>query len=250
MPARMRYLAWRVSGANRFFRCSLRLRGGPLLVMRPKPSSDYDTAYEIFVKRIYDLGPDRPKNVRRIVDLGGNVGYSCLYWCWLYPEAEVLTYEPHPVHCGILERHMLRNRYSERVKLVRAAAGVRNGPCQLSDASDASAVVHSGDPASLRPLMQVDSADVFEGIGPDRIDILKMDIEGAEYEIMSDPRFDEVMARTRCILLEWHKRGPRHFGLDWCLGRLRTLGFEVEAGPSYCQEYGMVRGINIACGSS
>jgi len=34
------------------------------------------------------------------------------------------------------------------------------------------------------------------------------------------------------------------------LGRLRTLGFEVEAGPSYCQEYGMVRGINIACGSS
>src|ERR1700749_1882302 len=98
------------------FRC--RVLGGPRISIRPDPSHDYYTAKEIFSDRIYDCELD-PGSVLRIVDLGGNVGYSCLFWCEKYPNASVLTFEPHPTHCRLLEWHVRKNRYTKRVNLVR-----------------------------------------------------------------------------------------------------------------------------------
>jgi FkbM family methyltransferase len=214
------YLLWHYA-QRKPFRC--RLLGGPKVSIRPKPSHDYQTIFEIFFERIYDCDLD-PGSVRRIVDLGGNVGYSCLFWCEKFPNASVLTFEPHPAHCRLLEWHVDRNGYADRVELVAAAAGVREGVANLSDEDDGSAIVQDKQAGTI----EVPVVDIFQAVPNAPIDVLKMDIEGSEYAILEDTRFDALAARTKCLLLEWHARGNQAEAL--CRERLAGLGFSVESG--------------------
>jgi FkbM family methyltransferase len=226
------YLLWHYT-QRKPFRC--RLRGGPEISIRPDPSHDYQTACEIFFDRIYDCDLD-PDSVRRIVDLGGNVGYSCLFWCEKYPNASVLTFEPHPTHCQLLEWHMNKNGYANRVKLVAAAAGVLAGVANFSDEDDGSAIVQDMPAGS----MKVQVVDVFQAVPDAPIDILKIDIEGSEYAILADPRFEALAARTERVLLEWHARGEQ--GEALCRDRLASLGFTVGSGRSCGSHWGMLYG--------
>jgi FkbM family methyltransferase len=213
------------------FRC--RLLGGPKISIRPSPSHDFQTVNEIFIERIYDCELD-PSSVMHIVDLGGNVGYSCLFWCGKYPNASVVTFEPHPVHCQILKWHVRKNGYGRRVKLVEAAAGVRDDRANLTDEDDGSAIVQEVPAGSIG----VRVIDIFQSVPDGQIDLLKIDIEGSEYEILEDPRFEDLAARTSCVLLEWHLRGER--GEAFCRDRLSSLGFAVRSGRTSVDHNGQL----------
>ncbi|HWE49366.1 MAG TPA: FkbM family methyltransferase [Bryobacteraceae bacterium] len=146
------YFMWHFR-QNKPFLC--RLRNGLELSIRPHPSRDYDTVFEIFFAGIYACEIARDK-VQRIVDLGGNVGYSCLYWCLEYPEAEVITFEPHPLHCDLLQWHIDENMLSSRVRLFRAAAGTCEGKVNLSNADTASSIISQDDGDSITvPLLDL-----------------------------------------------------------------------------------------------
>jgi FkbM family methyltransferase len=219
------------------FQC--RLRNGPRLWIRPF-SSDWETAYEVFRLRTYDTGMAE-EAVRRVVDVGGNVGYSCLFWCAMYPNARVLTYEPHPIHCELLQQHMEANGYSGRVRLIPAGAAAKASTAALSDNGNQSALV-AQDSMNAGPVIEIATVDFFETVGSQPIDILKIDIEGGEYDILQDSRFDDVAERCGCIVMEWHKRAPHHLGGRWCEERLRALGFCVRdvPAPSPTQDIGTI----------
>lgn len=66
---RLKYLAWRLSGAERPI--TLRMKSGALLPMRPLKHRDYGTAYDVFVIQPYNVDLQDP---RVIVDLGATLG--------------------------------------------------------------------------------------------------------------------------------------------------------------------------------
>ena len=68
--------------------------------------------------------------------------------------------------------------------------------------------------------------DVLELLRNQKIDILKMDIEGSEYEILADERFADL--DIGAIVMEWHTPPGETRGKAWCDDRLRALGYEVE----------------------
>lgn len=220
---KFRYLAWRLSGwrAGREFRGTL--RDGTIVRMRP---CDWETAYEIFFRGVYRT-PEELTGVTRIVDLGGNVGYSCLYWARHYPDARITVFEPHPLHCRILRENLEQNACRERVTLHSAAAGTGESEAMLSDRGIASAVV-SAPAADAVPIRTV---DFFETVGEAPIDILKIDIEGGEYPILADERFAALAARTRYLVMEYHERAPGHLGGAWCVQRLGECGFRTDCRP-------------------
>lgn len=229
LPDRLRYIVWTLLGRHSTFQC--RLRSGPILSIRPAPSSDWETAYEIFRVRVYDTGLETER-VRRIVDVGGNVGYSLVFWCLSYPHARILTYEPHPLHCEIIRWHLDANGLSDRVTVLQAGAAVKSSSEVLIDDGIQSRIMHEGDPKPRnRAELEIKTVDFFETVGTEPIDILKIDIEGGEYELLQDPRFDEVAGRSRCIVMEWHKRAPHHLGGKWCEHRISNLGFAVIVPP-------------------
>jgi FkbM family methyltransferase len=226
LGSQARYFAWRLAGGPRTLK--VRLKGGLIMLLRPMPAHDFGIATEIFAQGVYEF-PEalRDTPIRRIVDLGANVGYSCLYWLQRFPDAEIIAFEPHPVHLAQLRSHLTVNRCGNRVVVHPVAAGVTAGRAAITDRGGGSRVVDVSNPDGTAPIEVV---DVFERIGGLDIDLLKMDIEGAEYALLADPRFDSV--RARAIVLEWHQTSDPVAGADWCTNRLRQAGYAVFTGPS------------------
>ncbi|MDP3414443.1 FkbM family methyltransferase [Falsiroseomonas sp.] len=214
------YGLWRLSGRKRDVHVRTRL--GPVIELRPtlfgdRRNNDFGVAYEIFVLDLYgdELGLDSAK-VRRVVDLGANVGFSCLYWLARFPECKLDAYEPHPGHARQAARNIGLNGASHRVKLNQAGAGAKARNASLSDRGSGSTIGDGGD-------IDIAIVDVFPDLLNTPLDILKMDIEGGEYELMEDPRFAQINARA--IFMEWHQCGAQ--GLVWCRDRLQALGYRV-----------------------
>lgn len=69
--------------------------------------------------------------------------------------------------------------------------------------------------------------DVFDLVGKQNIDVLKIDVEGAEYELIADSSFEQYAPRIRCLCVEFHHRWPNFGKLATvaAVERLRKLGF-------------------------
>lgn len=218
--SRARYMIWRFFGGKRPI--DVKLATGTRLRLRPLTTTDYDIAWQIYWRGDYE-SPRSLENVRKVVDLGANVGYSCLYWCQRYPACRVTALEPHPVHVNIMQGNLAQNNVLDRVHVVAAAAGSSQRHSYLTDARTSSTVT---DQASDFEISVVDIFQQPDVAGP--IDILKIDIEGGEYELLSDPRFEELDVRT--LVLEWHNTPEYPDGKAWCLEKLQEFGYETHIG--------------------
>jgi FkbM family methyltransferase len=70
-------------------------------------------------------------------------------------------------------------------------------------------------------------AHVLERIAAARIDLLKLDIEGAEYELLASPDFAQCADRVELLCIEFHHRWPSYgpkATLD-AVATLQRLGF-------------------------
>lgn len=239
--SRTPFLLWRARGEKGSL--EVVFKNGLRLALRGQ-TNDYHTAMEIFCADQY-VFPETVtlENVRQIVDVGANVGYSLLYFAHTFPEARITAFEPHPQHIAQIHQHLRANRLQDRITLIEAAAGTEPTTAFLYDEGAGSAVQSQGGGSRTLPIPIV---DWFDHLPTGAIDLLKMDIEGAEYPLLSDPRFPAVAARTRCIVLEWHRSVVMEYhcpeksggdprvtitdGHDWCTKRLRGLGFEILEG--------------------
>lgn len=228
--SRARYLIWRLLGARGSI--DLGLKSGLCIRIRSHATTDYGVAWDIYWRGCYQC-PEPLSQVRRIVDLGANVGYSCLFWCQQYPDAGITAFEPHPEHLKAIERHLTANHFSDRVKVVAAAAGVANETSYLVDAGSSSTIADSPGGYSVQVV------DLFQMMaGP--IDILKIDIEGGEYGLLADERFGALDART--IVVEWHKTAEYPDGGKWCEERLRGFGYRTRIGFEDLPAAGLIWG--------
>jgi FkbM family methyltransferase len=230
LTSKPRYALWRLFGGKQPI--DLTLASGLRLHMRSLTTTDYDVAWQLFWRDDYE-SPKPLENVRRVVDLGANVGYSCLYWCHRYPQSQVTAYEPHPVHLGAIQENLAKNGFLNRVRVVGAAAGTSERHSYLTDGRSSSTVTEQ--PAAF----QISVLDLFrEPELANEIDILKIDIEGGEYEILSDPRFAEL--KVKALVVEWHNSPEYPDGRAWCLRKLQELGYETHIGAEDPPSAGLI----------
>jgi FkbM family methyltransferase len=198
-------------------------------------------AWDIFHRRCYEP-PIKLPDVRRVVDLGANVGYSCLYWLWKYPDATVIAFEPHPEHLRILEQHLSVNNVVRQVSIMSVAAGTEDGHAYLGNAGSSSTLRREKSAFPVhRSAFPVQVVDVFNVLGGMLIDLLKIDIEGGEYDLLADARFASLNVRS--VVVEWHNRNGREDGREWCFDRLRAAGFRTQAGVEDAPMAGLVWGV-------
>lgn len=204
---------------------TLSLRDGTRFELRKRThgNNDFGVAYEVFVHKHYaDRWGLVPENVRLIVDLGANVGFSLLYFLHSYPASQIIAYEPHPLFAAQLKRNLMLDASEHRVEFHNKAAGNTNRNDHLSDSGTSSSLCSGASSTTL----SVEVEDIFPRLLGQRIDILKMDVEGGEYAILADPRFK--MLDIGAIVMEWHSRGAGHEDRRWCEERLKDIGFSVR----------------------
>jgi FkbM family methyltransferase len=226
LPSRLRYLIWRTGALGK--EVTVQLASGERLILSGL-RYELGTAYEIFVNEAYRI----PRlidsaSIKRIVDVGANVGHSILYWTAHFPEAQIEAFEPHPVHLDLLRRTIALNHLTDSVAVYGAAAGTSSGRAKLADLGTASAVIgEDGAGAALRQnVVPIEVVDFFEVIGEARVDLLKIDCEGAEFDLLMDERFERLDVRN--LVMEWHET-PAHPTAERDLSsRLLELGWELQ----------------------
>lgn len=225
VSSKLRYLAWRGIGVPETL--TVKLVSGPRLLLRREPADDLMIAREVFIDEVY-RSPRRidPSLVKRVVDVGANVGYSILYFLREYPQARIDAFEPHPLHCAQLEAHLGVNDDGGRILIHPVAAGVKAGCSKLTDAGVGSQL----DPCAATGY-SVEVIDLFKWAGSEEIDLLKLDCEGSEYDLVMDERFGALKVST--MVVEWHATDAHPQARRDIFSRLESLGFEVSPVNDY-----------------
>lgn len=137
-----------------------------------------------------------------IVDCGANIGLATLYFSWRYPDAKIIAVEPDSSNFEMLVRNVAA---LENVSVVRAAVWNEATSVALDDSCGGEwgrrvrAGARRGDEVST-----VTIPDLMAKFGFPRIDLLKVDIEGAELELFSG---DVAWAsKVNAIVIELHDR--------------------------------------------
>lgn len=168
---------------------------------------------EIFVDESYKF--ERNANELTIIDCGSNIGLSALYYHQNYPQASVHCIEADPAIAEILKKNLEANNCKARI-IAKAAWIHNNGVSFSSEGSDSGTVSEAG---NLIP-----SIDMYEFLnGFEKIDFLKMDIEGAENTVI--PHCSSILHKINTIFLEYHSSYKDEQKLSELLLVLKNAGF-------------------------
>jgi FkbM family methyltransferase len=222
----VRYLTWRALPVPESI--VVGLKTGDKLTIRREPTNDLSLAHEVFVQQIYQPRLTKARDqVRLVVDVGANVGYSVVYFARLFPQAKIIAIEPNPINLKVLTRNVELNALQNRVSILKVAAGTSDGTIYLVERGATSFTTADVDLRGVK----VSVADIFKQLAAERIDVLKIDCEGAEYPIIMDDRFAALQAAT--LLLEWHATEEHPAANREIHDRLCALDWKVEEGAQY-----------------
>lgn len=189
---------------------------------------------EIFVDHVY--GPiSTGGDARRIVDLGANIGLASLYFALQEPDAEIVAVEANLEAFRALAANLAQIP-GDRFALIDKAVSTRAGEVTFHvdhltlGRLNASITGRNleGKPADSIETFTVPCFDVAD-ILQTPIDFMKVDVEGAEYEILGSPSV--VPSTVREMVVEFHDMGANLDQLIPLLEMLERRGFSLIQGP-------------------
>ncbi len=169
-------------------------------------SGDWQTFFHV----IADDGYDFPYvgDASTIIDAGANVGFASIWYATRFPKAKIVALEPDSANFALLQRNVAA--YAN-ITPVRGALWKENGSIVLTDPGvgpDGYRTASASDvPAEAQSLGEVDAYTVdalMDRFGFDHVDILKVDVEGAEVEVFERPQ--PWMWKIGAIAIELHDR--------------------------------------------
>jgi len=178
---------------------------------------------EVFIKQEY-LFKAGKKPV--IVDCGANIGMSVLFFKYHYPDATVYGFEPLPGNFRHLQQNIRRNHLS-KVQVFEAAVATKNGRTTFYfDDANAEALTSSMYASrSGKAKVSVKTVRLSDFVKKVRPDLLKMDIEGAEFEVLKDMRSSGALRHVKSFVIEYHHNIGNGTSLSEFLGTLENAGF-------------------------
>ncbi len=184
--------------------------------------SDLQSALELAVDDRYRLGQiPRPDFV---IDGGANTGLFSLAAATKWPGAKIVAFEPVPSNIEAIELHLKANQVENLVKVERAALAGVDGHKRffLRDANQGS---FSGDlPGEGSLEVTCRAISQYLPLGPKMLKLIKLDIEGAEVEVL-DALFKDGGTSRTIIVMELHNTPVTR---PWIEQLAHRIGFVLE----------------------
>lgn len=165
-------------------------------------TTDLATFKQVLVERHYEF--DKPETPRFIIDAGANIGLASVYFTNRFPQAEIVSIEPEASNYEMLKKN---TAHYPRIKPMQAALWRENEDLFLFDSGHGNHGFQVGDEKRETetrmggtPGLTVDS--ILRDAGHNQVDLLKMDIEGAEREVMSSSA--NWIDRVGVLMIELH----------------------------------------------
>jgi FkbM family methyltransferase len=184
-----------------------------------RPYEVIKTYKEIFTEEIYKFNNKSDYPV--IIDCGANIGISTIYFAIAYPNARVYAFEPDNTLFEILHQNIQDNKL-QHVALFNEAIWIQDTHISFSNkGSEASQIDTSG--VSETKVKAINFANFLTQF--DKIDFLKIDIEGAEYDVVK--HCAEALNKTENLFLEYHGTNAETEKLTTLLDIVKDAGFKV-----------------------
>lgn len=166
-------------------------------------TSDAAVIRQVFIEKQYgiDYGTIQPKF---IIDGGANVGYTSVFFAKQFPTAKIFAIEPENTNFRTLQKNVSRyplihplkkGLWNKTTKLAVNDSGLGEWAFTTTEAQS------GGD--NVVEAITID--DVLKMSGYAEIDILKLDIEGAEKELFSG-NCDSWLSKVNILIIELHDR--------------------------------------------
>ena len=175
---------------------------------------------DLFVKETLKFCSTQP--APRILDCGANVGLASLYFKRLYPRARITAYEADPDIYQCLRNNLRCNGASD-VEAIQAAVWTTAGTVDfLCEGADSGAIATLAG-AAAGVTRQVPCVKLRDVLAEEHVDLLKIDIEGAEGQVLTD--CEDVLANVRALLLDLHEFDATRRETPAILRLLEQAGF-------------------------
>jgi FkbM family methyltransferase len=198
--------------------------GGATVRLRPH-TTDSLVVHETFRDMVHPPPPAIvARGVRRIVDLGANIGLTAADNARRFPQARILAVELDPGNAAAARGNIAP--WADRIELLQGGVWVQDGEIAYENAlgTEYGFRIAVNGRATTRAL-SLDT--IFSHLDPgERVDYVKMDIEGVEARLLSGPAADWT-ARIDSISLQVHDP----YTLADCARDLAALGFDARVDP-------------------
>lgn len=190
-------------------------------------TTDLSVMNQVLVEKHYDFKlPFQPST---IIDAGANIGLSAVYLANKYPNAKILALEPEPSNFRCLLENV---RNYPQIKPLNAALWKTDGFLQLTDPGEGNHGFRTQESTQSSGIFKTQAYSIeslLKLMGWDSLDLLKIDIEGAEKEVFENS--DSWIHRVKSIMAEVHEELQPGAELAFLEGTKR-LSCEVKKGET------------------
>ena len=208
----------------------IRLRTGETLNLRPftgKGVSDLAILVENLFDDQYNLHRLQKKDAI-IVDIGAHGGFFSVL-SGSRCGGRVFAFEPASANYELLNENV-RSNPELQITATNRAVSNRRGVRRLF-LSETNSGAHSFFSDGAGPFEEVECIslhDLITELPEKRIDMLKLDCEGGEYDIILDARDEDLACINRIVMETHHSEHTTKYKLEDLLSRLRICGFAVR----------------------
>ena len=168
-----------------------------------KGTTDFMVFKQVMVFGQYDVKAlNSLKGVNTIVDLGANIGLSALHFKMKYPDATIIAVEPEKKNFDILEKNVsgLSNVYCLNNAIWNSHKNLGIYDIGLGEYGF---VVNEENDKEIGAVTSLTINEIMGKFQVDKIDILKIDIEGSEKELF-EKNYETWLPKVRSIVIELH----------------------------------------------
>jgi len=190
-----------VDSLNEFEMELINVPGVAKPVFSRKNTTDFETLKYIFYDKEFRLN-ELTISPKWIIDGGANVGYTSVYFANAYPEARIIAVEPDESNCKVLKENVAPYK---QVEMLHSGIWNKDTYLKVKDVGlgEWGMMVEESmrsDPGSFKA---VTITSLMKTYNINEIDILKLNIEGAEKELFSDG-YEEWLNKVKIIIIELH----------------------------------------------
>jgi FkbM family methyltransferase len=169
------------------------------LTLRTGRIGDLYILYEVLAFNAYRISPTlvAPDKVETIIDCGANIGMTSLYFASAYPTARIYSVEADPENFAILETNTIGE--PRIVPIHGCIVPIPQDTVSFNNQGPAWGRKLCGSYGIEVPAITLDALLAKHGIA--RVDLLKMDIEGAEREILAT---GDYLGTVQHVVAELH----------------------------------------------
>ena len=214
-PQTIRYNIQRLLGTQI---TKLKVRGVPTPVFCRPSRSDHRILFHVFGRRALEIPlQDAP---RLIVDGGANVGYASIYFANKYPDAQIIAVEPDAENCALFR---MNSSAYPNIELIQGGIWPSSADLVIEDSSVRSWSFRLMETSSENNHIKgFTLADILQRSDKQRIDLLKLDIEGSEEQLFSS-NYKSWMGQVKNMIIELHGQRCR----DVVLAATKEGGFSA-----------------------